>query len=141
MYLVKILQNSQENTCHVVLGWRSCSPRLATLLNKGLHIRCFNVNFCKISQNSYSVKHLLTAVQSVTLGGNHNSQTMYLSSLSREFSKNFCMRYSFNSFLFHWTLFIDLFFSSIESCLWDATLGLCINAVLSNTEAATGGVP
>ena len=105
MYSVKILQNSQENTCHVVLGWRSCSPRLATLLNKGLHIRCFNVNFCKISQNSYSVKHLLTAVQSVTLGGNHNSQTMYLSSLSREFSKIFVWGiplipfYSINSFL------------------------------------------
>ena len=58
-YLLKISQNSQQNTCARVIFKKS--HRAGNFITRKIQHRCFPVNFAKIFQNSYFEKHLRTA--------------------------------------------------------------------------------
>ena len=108
---LKILQNSEENTCAGFSFWRP-----ATLLKQRLRHRCFSV-FCRVFESIYFVEHLWTAasekgsiksnygVRSKKIWSNTNLSLVYQPDKNRASGRTFIRGYSgtlscFNFFIF-----------------------------------------
>ena len=78
--LLKILKNSQENTCARVSFFKVADLRPAALLKKRLWHRCFPVNFAKFLGTPFFIEHYFFGFYFIY--GSKRSQTLLLTLLS-----------------------------------------------------------